>query len=261
MDIKEKNNAVKADASKMFGSNLSFASREAYKLLRTNILFALPDIEEDRAHIIGVTSSLRGEGKSTSAINLSASLAEMNKKVLLLEADLRLPSVKLKLSVKPRPGVTNALADKSAPFIQSYPISEINGAPVYIDILVAGDIPPNPSELLSSSRMRQLLDWLSVRYDYIIMDLPPITAVTDALIATKLVDGMILVVRNEHADRHSLSEAIRQIHFVEGNLLGFVFTCATSSGAGYGKKYKYKYGKNYKYQSHYGNYGHHGEGR
>lgn len=253
---KKNNTAVKVDTSKMFGSGLSFASREAYKLLRTNLLFALPDIEEDRAHIIGVTSSLRGEGKSTSAVNLAATLAEMNKHVLLLEADLRLPSIKLKLDVKPRPGVSNALADKTAPYIQQYPISEMNGAPVYIDVLVAGDIPPNPSELLGSTRMRQLLDWLSVRYDYIIMDLPPITAVTDALVATKLVDGMILVVRNEYSDRYSLGEAIRQIHFVEGNLLGFVFTCANSGGAGYGKKY-YKY----KYQSHYGHYGHYGEGR
>lgn len=250
-DQKKNMPVTKEDTSKMFGSGLSFASREAYKLLRTNILFALPDINEERAHIIGVTSSLRGEGKSTSAINLAATLAEMNKKVLLLEADLRLPSIKQKINVQPRPGVTNALAEKKAPFIQAYPISELNGVPVYIDVLVAGDIPPNPSELLSSTRMRQLLDWLSVRYDYIIMDLPPITAVTDALIATKLVDGMILVVRNEHADRNSLSEAIRQIHFVEGNLLGFVFTCANSSGAGYGKKYG-KYGKYYKYQSHYG---------
>lgn len=245
----KKNAAVKVDTSRLFGQGLSFASREAYKLLRTNLLFALPDIEEERAHIIGVTSSLRGEGKSTSAINLAATLAEMNRRVLLLEADLRLPSIKLKLNVKPQPGVSNALANKTAPFIQPYKISEMNGAPVYIDVLVAGDIPPNPSELLGSSRMRQLLDWLSVRYDYIIMDLPPITAVTDALVATKLVDGMILVVRNEYTDRYSLSEAIRQIHFVEGNLLGFVFTCAGSSSGGYGKKY-YKY----KYKSHYGDY-------
>ena len=127
-----------------------------------------------------------------------------------------------------------------------------------VDVLVAGDIPPNPSELLSSSRMHQLMDWLSSRYDYIIMDLPPITAVTDALVATKLVDGMILVVRNEHTDRNSLSEAIRQIHFVEGNLLGFVFTCANSGGGGYGKKYKYK--SKY-YKGRYGYYDQYGEGK
>ena len=131
MARKDKKNmpAIKEDTSKLFGAGLSFASREAYKLLRTNILFALPDIEEDRAHIIGVTSSLRGEGKSTSAINLAATMAEMNRRVLLLEADLRLPSIKLKLNVQPRPGVTNALAEKKAPFIQTYPISEMNGAP------------------------------------------------------------------------------------------------------------------------------------
>lgn len=253
-----KNNVAKVDVSRTFGSGLSFASREAYKLLRTNLLFALPDVEEGRAHVIGVTSSLRGEGKSTSAINVAASLAEMNKKVLLLEADLRLPSIKLKINVQPRPGVTNALVDKSKPFVQRYKINEINGMPVIIDVLVAGDIPPNPSELLSSSRMHQLMDWLSTRYDYIIMDLPPITAVTDALIATKLVDGMILVVRNEHTDRNSLSEAIRQIHFVEGNLLGFVFTCANSGGSGYGKKYKYK--SKY-YKGRYGYYDQYGEGK
>jgi len=232
------------------GANMSFAAREAYKLLRTNLLFALSDSDSGKARVVGVTSSLRGEGKSTTSINLAYTLAETNRRVLLVEGDFRIPSIHKKLKVRSKPGVSNVLVTRCDPerHIQQY---RFNGEEsVTIHILAAGDIPPNPSELMGSKRMRDMIDRLAQSYDYIILDLPPINAVTDALVATDLVDGMVMVVRNEYTDRGSLNEAIRQIELVNGKILGFVFTCANTGAGGYGKKYKYKYRYRY-YNSKY----------
>jgi Mrp family chromosome partitioning ATPase len=117
----------------------------------------------------------------------------------------------------------------------------VEDKPIFFDLLSAGEIPPNPSELLGSRRMEETLRLLASRYDFVLLDLPPVTAVSDALVATKVVDGVILVVRNEYSDTGSLNDAIRQIRQVDGKILGFVFTCADSGIGGYRKKYKYKY--------------------
>ena len=146
--------------------NLDFTAREQYKLLRANLNFILP--EDTKCPVIGVTSSMRGEGKSTTSINLSYVLAEMGHKVLLLDGDLRIPSVAKKLEIKSKPGLTDLLMN---------PNIDMEGfKSVLLDqwyIVPSGDIPPNPSELLGSSRMAVLLDTLKQQYDYIIIDLPP----------------------------------------------------------------------------------------
>lgn len=236
----------------MFGKNLSFAAREAYKLLRTNLLFALPEKPEGRGHVIGVTSSLRGEGKSTTIINLASTLAEQGERVLVVEGDLRLPSLHKKISVSPRPGLSNILVSRcdATTYIQSVKAGRINDTTIAFDVLTAGDIPPNPSELLGSNRMRKRLEQLTEIYSFVLIDLPPVTAVTDALIVTKLVDGVIMVVRNEYADSSSLKEAMRQLRMVDAKMLGFVYTCAGGSSGGYRKKYKYRYYNNYGYRKH-----------
>ena len=98
--------AAQPAQSTIFGQNMTFAAKEAYKLLRTNLLFALPEPTEGRGYIIGVTSSLRGEGKSTTTINLASTLAEQGARVLLIEADMRLPSLHKKLDINPKPGLS-----------------------------------------------------------------------------------------------------------------------------------------------------------
>ena len=227
----------------MFGQNMSFAAKEAYKLLRTNLIFSLPEAAEGRGHIVGVTSSLRGEGKSTTTINLASTLAEQGEKVLVVEGDLRLPSLHKKIRVAPKPGLSNILVTRvdPEPYIQTVEVGCINNRRIVFDVLTAGDIPPNPSELIGSTRMKRRLDQLAARYNIILLDLPPVTAVTDALVATKLVDGVVMVVRNEHADSGSLKDAVRQLRLVDGKILGFVYSCANSAHGAYGKKYKYKY--------------------
>lgn len=229
--------------STIFGQNMTFAAKEAYKLLRTNLLFALPEPVEGRGYVIGVTSSLRGEGKSTTTINLASTLAEQGARVLLVEADMRLPSLHKKLDIMPKPGLSNVLLTRDDPtaYIQTVGVSSKNAEAISFDILPAGDLPPNPSELIGSSRMQHRLDHLAGMYNFILLDLPPVTAVTDALVATSLVDGILMVVRNEYVDTGSLKEAMRQLKLVDAKLLGFVSTYAGSAGDGYRYKYRSKY--------------------
>ena len=146
----------------MLCDNLSFTAAESYKQLRANLLFALPD--ENKCRLVGVTSAIRGEGKSTTAINLAYTMAETGRKVLLIDADMRLPSVAKKLGIASRPGLSNVLAGLCAlrsavitsPFMGNF------------HILPAGDLPPNPSELLGSGQMERMLAELSEVYDFII---------------------------------------------------------------------------------------------
>ena len=239
------------DEVRTIGSNISFAAKEAYKLLRTNLSYILSEKDAEDCHVIGVTSSLRGEGKSTTAVNLAYVLAEMNRKVLLLEGDMRIPSLHKKLKLQQKPGLSNALVNKSLPASSLQRFTDKTGTG--FDVLTAGDIPPNPSELLASKRMQNLVDRLKEQYDYIVVDLPPVTAVTDSLVASKLVEGVIVVVRSDYSDRNSLNETLRQISLVNSRLLGFVLTCYNGSTAGYGRRYRYyrryrKYGYEYGYE-------------
>lgn len=215
---------------------LSFAAAEAYKLLRTNLLFALP---EQECRIIGVTSSIRGEGKSTTSVNLAYTLAQTGKRVLLIDGDMRLPTIAQKLGMSATPGLSNLLAGLSA---------ERNclRKSKYFDnwyILPPGDIPPNPSELLGSERMHALLERYKDVFDYILLDLPPVNIVVDALVITKWTDGVIVVVRQNYTDRRALDACMYQVEKLGAKMLGFVMTDSNAGGSSY-KSYG-KYGKRY----------------
>lgn len=217
---------------------LSFAAAEAYKLLRTNLMFSLPD---KPCRIIGVTSSVRGEGKSTTAVNLAYTFAQSGKRVLLIDADMRLPSVSSKLSISLKPGLSNLLAGLSEE-------SQCLRVSKYFDnwyILPAGDIPPNPSELLGSERMHALLDRCAEIFDLIVVDLPPIGVVTDALVISPWTDGLIVAVRQNYTERKALNACMYQINKLGAKFLGFVMTDA-SVGEGSYKRYG-KYGHDYGY--------------
>lgn len=234
---KKKNTREQLMQKTMLCDGLSFAAAEAYKLLRTNLQFSLP---EKNCQIVGVTSSVRGEGKSTTSVNLAYTLAQSGKRVLLIDADMRLPSVASKLEIPGKPGLSNLLAglntEKSCLMISSYFENWY--------ILPAGDIPPNPSELLGSERMHALLERYEKFFDFIIIDLPPIGVVTDALVISQWADGLILVVRQNYAERRALNDCMYQIKKIGGKFLGFVMTDA-AVGEGSYKRYG-------KYSSHYG---------
>jgi len=217
----------------LVGAGISFAASEAYKLLRTKLQFSF--VDENDCHIIGISSALAGEGKSLSSINLAYSLAQLEKRVLLVDCDMRRPSLNLKLPIQKTPGLSNYLTRQvhKDEVIQKYKTEECS-----FDVISSGRNPPNPIELLSSERMQKALDQLRVSYDYIILDLPPVGEVSDALVAAKLVDGILLVVRQNYCNRTVLNEAVNQFGFVDARILGVVLNCTTDGGSRYGKRYR-----------------------
>lgn len=241
---------------KSLHKNLSFAAKEQYKLLRTNISFTLP--ENEKCHVIGVTSSVRGEGKSTTAINLAYVLAENDKKVLLIDGDLRLPSVAKKMGIKSAPGLTNFLKKDGMCSLEELK----SGVLDKWHIMPSGNLPPNPSELLGSERMGGLLEQLKQYYDYIVIDLPPVNIVSDAVTISKYVSGMVLVLREEYTEKKSFNNCVRQLNLSNVKVLGCVMN---ESSGDKGSYTKYKHGKYYRqykyYSSDYGDYYQSGESK
>ena len=212
--------------------NLEFTATEQYKLLRTNLDFTLP--EGVKCPVIGVTSSMRGEGKSTTAVNLSYVLAEKGSKVLLIDGDLRIPSVAKKMGIQSSPGLTDVLMGKNSHSIKEFKSSILDTW----YIMPSGDIPPNPSELLGSKRMATALEQLKEAFDYIIIDLPPVNIVSDALSISNLISGMIIVVREEYTEKKEVERCFRQLKLSNVNILGCVMNESKSSRGSYGK-YRY----------------------
>ena len=221
----------------LLGKNASFAVTEAYKTLRTNVMFSLP-AEEDRGKLIGITSVNKGEGKSTNSINLALSIAELGKKVLYLDCDLRRSMMEKRLNLSAVQGLSNILVGLCEPEDAILPFGDTG-----LDIISAGEYPPNPSEILESARMRELCDMLSRKYDYIIADLPPAGVLSDALIVSKYIDGIIIVVRQEYSESGKLKEVVRQLKFAQAKILGFIFCDHTEKQGGkYGREKAYSYG-------------------
>ena len=214
------------------GDGISFAAAEAYKLLRTKLQFSFADGQN--CHIIGVSSAMAGEGKSLSSCNLACSLSQLDKRVLLVDCDMRRPSLNAKLGVKKVPGLSNYLTGQVQlnDVLQEYVSGECR-----FSVIAAGRNPPNPIELLSSTGMRTALQIFRENFDYIILDLPPVGEVSDALVAATLVDGILLVVRQNYCNSHSLRSSVSQFDFVGGRILGVVMNCASENA----NRYTYRY--------------------
>ena len=236
------NGKTQAKQPALMGQGISFTASEAYKLLRTKLQFSFAD--EDGCRVIGLSSALSGEGKSLSSINLAYTLAQLNKKVILIDCDMRRPTLAEKLHIQKMPGLSSYLTGQCAlmELVQPYGLDS-QGMPLHV--ITAGQNPPNPVELLSSARMERMLDALRRSYDYVIIDLPPVGEVTDAMAVAKKTDGMLLVVRQNYCDRIVLSEAVRQFEFINTRILGVVFNCTTEHTGKYGKGYYKRYYKRY----------------
>ena len=228
------------DIKQTLHKNLEFTALEQYKLIRANLDFTLP--ENEKCPIIGVTSSMRGEGKSTTAVNLAYVFAEKGSKVLLIDGDLRIPSIAKKLQINSTPGLADLLRGKSKEFFdfQNYLLDNWF-------ILPSGDIPPNPSELLGSNRMENVLNQLREQFDYIIVDLPPVNLVSDAVSISKLISGMIVVIREEYTEKKELEKCFRQLKMSNVNVLGCVMNETKSGKGNYGRYRKYRSYKYYRY--------------
>ena len=252
---KRKKGALPVSEQMHIGSRISFAATEANKLLRTKLLFSFAD--EKTNHVIGISSSMTGEGKTITSINLAYSLAQLKKSVLLLDCDLRRPSIHKKLSINKTPGLSEYLTGQhnKSDIIKSYSFKDSESS---FDVITSGENPPNPTELLSSERMLNMLESLKEKYEYIIIDLPPVGEVGDALAVAEYVDGMLMVVRQNYCNRWALNDAISQFEFVNSRLIGIVLNCSNDDIEGYGR-YKYarygRYRRYYKYRQYgYGTY-------
>lgn len=202
---------------------------ESYRTLRTNIQYSSFD---KQIKIILITSAEAAEGKSTVSGNLALSFAQNEKKVILIDCDLRKPSMHKNFKISNLIGLSEVLIGKEE---LENTVQKRN---YNLDILTSGKIPPNPSEMLSSAAMTALIEKLSEIYDVIILDSAPLKAVTDAQILSTKVDGTLLVARAKRTSKESLIEAKSLLNKVGANLMGIVLHAVENTKG----KYYYYYG-------------------
>ena len=233
-----------------------FAVVEAYKTMRTNIMFMLA---KQNGKVLAFTSANASDGKSTTSINIAIAFSQLGGKIIVIDADMRRSSIHKKMRMDNSNGLSNVLAGFST-FEDAVQVANPN-----LDVLTAGPTPPNPSELLGSLTFDALIEKLREKYDYVIIDTPPINIVTDPLLIGPRTDGMVLVVRDSYSPRDSIRRAINSAKFANIKILGAVMNGANPKNTRrytysrysykYGfYKYGYGYGRGYgSYSSSYGN--------
>lgn len=235
------------EMANIINADTKFNVKEAYKTTRTNIIFSLNS--EKECNRIILTSSIPGEGKSLTSLNIAITFAMAENKVLIIDCDLRKPKLHKYMGTDNKKGLSNYLGgfDKLEDCIKTN--KERN-----IDYITAGHTPPNPIELLSSSKMEKLLDELSQKYDYIFLDTPPVNVVADTAAIAKLSDGVLFVVRHKFTTQDMVSKAISSLEFANAKLLGFILNDVDLSSYSYTTKVGYggyKYKNYYQYNNYY----------
>lgn len=227
---------------RLLAKETPFSISESFKTMRTNLMYVA--LEDNRCPVFAVTSGFAGAGKSLVIANMAISFAQLGKKVLLIDGDMRCP-VQHKifdLSAELH-GLSEALAG-----IDEDPLEAcvVKNAYESLDVMVCGHIPPNPSELLASARMQSLIDMAKEKYDYVFMDLPPLLETADAGVLTSLVSSYVVVARAGYSKIDAVSEVINKLLATRANIAGFVLNDVNAKGA-------------FGYYSHYGNYSKYGK--
>ena len=207
---------------------------EAYRVIRTSVQFAQAGKE---LKTIAITSCTPNEGKSTTIANLAVVLTQAGKSVLLIDCDMRNPTVHKNFNLSNKVGLSSCISMGTA-LSDAVQKTSIEG----LYALTAGVIPPNPSELLGSERMQNVLQRAKEQYDYVLIDTPPVMPVTDALIVSRFVDGMILVIASAEVKVEMAREVKNQLVHAGANILGVVLNKVRSEHHGYGYGYYYYYG-------------------
>ncbi|HPT79058.1 MAG TPA: CpsD/CapB family tyrosine-protein kinase [Candidatus Atribacteria bacterium] len=220
-----------ANSSKLIANHSAKSvAAEAYKTLRTNIQYSSPD---KSLKVILVTSFAQSEGKSTTAANLAITLAQSDKRVLLVDCDLRKPSLHRVFGIINAKGVTNVLV-QNVDYHEISNMVEIEN----LEVLTSGPKPPNPSELLGSAKMESFISSVAAEYDMVILDAPPVLPVTDAVVLARLADGVIFVVNYGKTTHEMGVEAKARLEKVNAKILGVVINNTPIRRSG---RYEYYY--------------------
>lgn len=232
----------------IINSKTPFAVTEAYKAARTNLMFVLgKNKKENNGNVVLFTSSNPGEGKSTTCVNMALTVAQAGMRVLVIDADMRKPSVHRNFGIDVIPG----LSDKLSGMNEESCIYEISCGNLFV--LPAGTIPPNPAELLASDAMEDLIASASKEFDYVFIDTPPVGVVTDAAPVASKIAGAVLVARSNITTTDELKDTIQKIESAGGKVLGTVINGVDVNDGGnykykrygkYGARYGYGYGQN-----------------
>ncbi len=203
---------------------------EAIRSIRTNIQFSGVD---KKNKIISITSAKPAEGKSTVIYNIAKSFAENGDKVILLDCDLRKPSISTISGVENNLGLTNFLTGK----VYLADAISTDDEQENLDLMLTGPIPPNPAEVLASNAFKSLVEELSSAYDYIFLDTPPVGLFTDASVVSTLSDGVIFTIKSNDTKREDISVALDNLNKVNAHILGTVLTHVPMKKKKYGNYY------------------------
>lgn len=235
---REKKKGSINNGNTILNDNVPFSVIENYKLVRTNIMFSL---STNNKKIFAVSSANPSEGKSTSTANIAIAFAQMENKVLLIDADMRKSVIHKMFSIENKSGLSTVIGQMTA-FDDTVKKNVIEN----LDILTAGPTAPNPSELLASENFEKLMQSLSDRYDYIIIDTPPVNVVSDALTIKNSIAGIMLVLKYGHTTYNDIENCMKKIEIADMNMLGFILNDINIKHSGtYYSNYKYKYDYNY----------------
>lgn len=242
MSTDKKKEVKNYNAEMLLSSKTSFYITEAYKTLRTNLLFSVAAANNvEHKNVFAVSSSLPGEGKSVSSANLAIAMSQMDSKVLLVDADLRKPVQNKLFSASNVRGLSTVLVGENLLDVTVKKEVRPN-----LDLLTSGKIPSNPSELLGSNTMVELINELSSLYDYVIIDTPPLNVVSDALTFATHTTGLLLAVCPAICKHANLKKAVDAAKLANVNMLGVFMSNTTNKIMGYSYRSKYgKYGSYY----------------
>ena len=221
MKNKHANTVTKA-VSLITLSDSSSPISEQYRTIRTNIQFSITD---RNLKTLVITSSGPGEGKSTTSANLAVVFAKSGLKVLIVDADMRKPTVAKTFNLKNHTGLSTLLSEGGTVLSHYTQRSLMEN----LDVMTSGPKPPNPSEMLGSRRMQDAMNLMKEHYDLIIFDMPPVVAVTDAQIMSSVVDGTVLVVREGVSNKKAVQKAGQLLDMANANILGAIYNGASRS--------------------------------
>lgn len=238
-------------ANRILHDGSSFSTVETFKAIRTNVMFSMPKTENGK--VIVVASAAPGEGKSTTTINLAITFAQIGAKVVIVDCDLRKPRIHRYLELERKSGLSNVLCG----YAELESVIKHNIREDWkMDVITAGETPPNPAELLESEEFGKIIDKLRKSYDYIFIDTPPVTVVTDAVVVMKHSVGVVLVVKQNYTTFDALDATVNLLRSSDVKILGSVLLGVDEKSkrysyyrkGKYGYKYGYGYGREYKYE-------------